>query len=79
MKVYGGCFFYQGRQVHGIVAGTQKQVAKVTGSSLGYIRGWWSPTGNKKEVEMATKNPGVLFWCENDYANQEYHRFDNFE
>jgi len=62
-KVYGGCFFMNGNQVRGIMAGTQVEIAKAANMGVAYIRNYWSETGNTKELEIALKSPGVLFWC----------------
>jgi hypothetical protein len=74
-KVYGGCFFLNGNQVRGIMAGTQVEIAKATNNGLAYIRNYWIETGNVKELEIALKTPGVLFWCSNNhYSDREYKR-----
>lgn len=70
--VYGGCFFMDGRQVRGIIFGTQKQAADATGCSKSYIAEYWCATGNKTELEIAQQEPGVLFWCENVYTGRVY-------
>lgn len=62
MKVYGGILFVQGKQARGIVAGSQKRVAELTGMSLHHIRDYWAETRNKLELETALAEPGVLFW-----------------
>ena len=62
-KVYSGSFFMNGNQVRGIMAGTQAEIAKATGSGVAYIRNYWIETRNEKELEIALKRPGVLFWC----------------
>jgi len=66
MKVYGGNFFLPGtiKQVRGIIAGTQRQAAMATGSSLSHIRTYWCQTGNEIELAAAMARPGVLLWCE---------------
>ena len=74
-KVYGGAFFLNGNQVRGIMAGTQVEIAKATNNGLAYIRNYWVETGNIKELEIALKSPGVLFWCSNNHSsNPEYKR-----
>lgn len=65
MKVYGGCYFRNGTQVRGIIAGTRKIAAQKTGSSLAYILEYWTETGNAIELKLALEHPGVLFWCNN--------------
>lgn len=68
MKVYGGEFFLRNphKQVRGIMAGTQRQVAEAIGGSVGYVRAYWTQTGNEIEVAAATGKPGVLLWADLD-------------
>jgi hypothetical protein len=73
-KVYGGCFFMNRNQVRGIMAGTQAEIAKATGSGLSYIRNYWAETGNEEDIKLALKNPGVLFWKPNDSISRPYRR-----
>lgn len=56
---------HRGKQVRGIVAGTQKQAAAAIGSGIGYIREYWSRTGNETELAVALAQPGVLFYTTN--------------
>lgn len=70
LKVYGGNFHLRGKQVHGVIAGTQNQAADATGAGLSYIRNYWCETGNATALEVALKEPGVLFWCENNHASK---------
>lgn len=78
LKVYGGMLFNPNpppdrpshkRQERVICAvGTQKELldildkAKVGPVSSGYIRNYWSITGNKAEIELALAKPHQLIW-----------------
>jgi hypothetical protein len=61
-RVYGGLVLKKGRQVRCVVAGTQREVADVVGTSLSQIRGWWAVTGNAREVALANAQPGTLVY-----------------
>lgn len=77
LKVYGGNFHLRGKQVRGIIAGTQKQAAESTGGSVNHIREYWSETGNARELEIALAEPGVLFWCPTSHkGTDEYKRVE---
>lgn len=62
LKVYGGQFVIAGKSCRAIIATTsQRNVAAVVpGASIGYIRDYWSITGNEAEVKAALERPGVL-------------------
>lgn len=72
-KVYAGMFFLNGNQVRGIMAGTQAEIAKATNNGLAYIRNYWTETGNAKELEIALRSPGVLFWCSGTACSENRH------
>lgn len=58
LKVYGGTTFYNGQQVCAIVAAHSRwKVAELTGESLYHIKGWWSLTGNQRNIELALAKP----------------------
>jgi len=62
LKVYGGLTFVNGKQLRTIIAETsQKKASKKLGITLGDLRNYWSATGNKIEVDMATSKPGFVF------------------
>lgn len=61
-KAYGGNFFMNNKQVRGIMAGTQREVAAAVGCSVNYIRTMWAATGNEKELSVCNSAPGVLFF-----------------
>lgn len=63
LKVYGGLVMRGSRQARAIIAA--HNVQEVADANPGrcsayYIRGYWSVTGNAKEVEAAMNAPGVL-------------------
>ena len=63
LKVYGGLVFHGARQVRAVIAAYNAQEvadAHPGRASAHYIRGYWSVTGNAKEVEAAMAKPGVL-------------------
>ncbi len=61
LKVYGGEIFFKGNQERVVVAAhSQKEVARITGESLYYVRGYWCETGNPTEIEKASAAPGEL-------------------
>jgi hypothetical protein len=63
LKVYGGLVFRGSRQVRAVIAAhNAEEVARAHPGrcSAYYIRGYWSVTGNVKEVEAAMAQPGVL-------------------
>jgi hypothetical protein len=62
LKVYGGLTMLHGKQVRTIVATTsQKAAAELVGISLSYLRGYWSETWNRQELEVALAQPGTVF------------------
>jgi hypothetical protein len=63
LKVYGGLVFQGARQVRAVIAAyNAEEVARAHPGrcSAYYIRGYWSVTGNAKEVEAAMAEPGIL-------------------
>ncbi len=49
-------------QVRTIVATTsKKKAAEILNLSMGAFSQFWSETGNKTEIEVATKKPGIIF------------------
>lgn len=72
LKVYGGMSILGSKQFRTIVAAPNtKVVAKLIGASDHYVRGYWSETGNAKEIEVAMSEPGVLFYAA-DHWSAEY-------
>lgn len=73
LKVYGGQVMRPGGQRRGVIAAYNAQeVADALGNaSAYYVRGYWSVTGNAKEIEVATANPGVLL-IENQRNSHNY-------
>lgn len=64
-KVYGGNRMDRGVQVRVIIATTSMaKAALAAGVSLGYVKTYWSVTGNEKEISMATAKPDTLIICE---------------
>ena len=65
LKVYGGLRFNKaGKQERVICAvNSQREVAKLTGESLYYIRDYWAITGNDEEIKQALANPHQLIWA----------------
>ena len=64
LKVFGGLTTSQnGKQTRSIVAANSiKEVAKLTGLSQYFIRGWWSITANKEERELALNKPHTVIY-----------------
>lgn len=62
LKVYGGLVMRGQRQVRAVIAASNAQeVADALGNaSAYYVRGYWSVTGNVKEVNAALALPGTL-------------------
>ena len=71
-KVYGGHPHIQGHgQVRAIMAGTQAEIAKALHTTVGYIKTYWSQTGNDVELAVALAEPGTVFWADkNKYARK---------
>ncbi|MBL4596915.1 MAG: hypothetical protein JKX99_10105 [Robiginitomaculum sp.] len=63
LKVWGGLgYTKQGKQIRTIVATrTKKRACELLGISIGHLNNYWSPTGNKIELAIATKRPEVVF------------------
>jgi hypothetical protein len=63
LKVYGGAHVVGNKCVRAIIAAHNAQeVASALGNaSAYYVRGYWSVTGNAKEIEVAMSQPGILF------------------
>lgn len=74
IKVFGGNLIKRGVQSRFIVATTSvKSAAEITGCSMSEIRNYWSETGNKKEIDVATSKPGALFVSVGgSYNNPDY-------
>jgi hypothetical protein len=70
-KVYNGCFFLNGKQVRGVMAGTQCQIAEATHTHLSYIRDYWSETGNTEAIEAARTHAGNLLWIPLNFYNAQ--------
>lgn len=61
-KVYGGVHFYRGIQRRTIViARSAAAAAKMLGVSPTYFRLYWTTTGNKTELSVASSQPGKIF------------------
>ncbi|MEJ5209393.1 hypothetical protein [Denitratimonas sp. CY0512] len=62
LKVYSGLTLGQGRkEVRTVVAAPSwKRAAEIAGLSIGFMRDYWSITGNTSEIEAAMKNPETL-------------------
>lgn len=79
MHVYGGNTFVKGKQVRAVVACKRSELPDLIGgrASKAYARNYWSMTGNKVEIEVATSKPGVLFWkdpsARGDAKISDYH------
>jgi hypothetical protein len=63
LKVYGGLSWGRGRrQVRTIVAArNQREAADLVGIDMGYMRGFWSVTGNAREIDTAMGEPFTVF------------------
>lgn len=73
LKVYGGLTFMNGEQYRTIVATTSKKKAcEIVGGSLYHFNNYWSETGNKLEIEVATSQPETIFVAPNDYISKDY-------
>lgn len=64
LRVYGGLLFNKNCKQERVVCAVNNQgeVVELTGSSLYYIRGWWSETGNEEEIKQAIAKPHQLIW-----------------
>lgn len=73
LKVYGG-LIHAGRQRRTIVAAKSRaEVCRLTGLSDSQIKGYWSVTGNKAEIDLAMSRPGVVFMSdESGYRFRQY-------
>lgn len=71
MKVYGSMWITGGKQRRCIFAGTQKQLADRIHSNVSSVRNWWTPTGNKEELQVALSKPGVLFCLNSETRKYE--------
>lgn len=61
LKVYGGWLLGPGGQWRYIMASTSwNKVAKASGSSVGFLRDYWSITGNDAKVRRAMTHPETL-------------------
>lgn len=63
LKVYGGLVMRGHRQARAVIAAhnAQEVADALPGrASAYYVRGYWSVTGNAKEIEAAMATPGVL-------------------
>ncbi|WP_293000039.1 hypothetical protein [Nevskia sp.] len=68
LKVYG-CNL-DGRH-RGIVAATSQVVAaKLLGLTLSHLRTYGCETGNKEEVELAMREPGIAWQCVDRVSSQ---------
>jgi hypothetical protein len=73
LKVYGGLVFRGPRQVRAVIAAyNAEEVARAHPGrcSAHYIRGYWSVTGNTKEVEAAMAQPGILLVEESERSGR---------
>ena len=59
LKVYGGLETRQYGEQHRIVVATtsKARLVRILGVGIYIVNTWWAETGNKREVELATKNP----------------------
>jgi hypothetical protein len=64
------------RQARCIVASTsQSKAADLFGMTIGQFRSFGCETGNAKEIEVATAEPGVVFWSPLDWSeDRKFHR-----
>lgn len=63
MKVFSGCAFIKGVQVHAFLAATsQKRCAELLQTSVNYVRGYWGVTGNSLVREIALESPETIFY-----------------
>lgn len=61
LKVYGGLLHTNHGQRRHIMASTSwAKVAIATKCSIGFLRDYWSITGNATEIETAMKSPETL-------------------
>lgn len=64
-KVFHGCSFLKNvaGQVDILIAtSSQKRVSELTGLSLGTIKNYFSQTGNKETIEIATAKHETIFY-----------------
>lgn len=63
MKVYGTTLYSSGGQHRAVVAARSKaEAARAFNITPHQARGWCEITGNAREVEAATSEPGIVFW-----------------
>lgn len=68
-KVFGGHVILNGDPHRAIVAATsQRKAAIAIGVGVSTIRKYWSVTGNKVEVLIATRHPGIVFVCDREFS-----------
>jgi hypothetical protein len=72
LKVYGAWRFRAGKQVRAIAAvNSQKEFAALLDTSLNFVRGYASETGNACELKIAFSKPGTMFWAPLNDAMRE--------
>ena len=60
-KVYGGMIMVNGKQVRVVIATTSAQkAAHAAKTTVGYVRDYWSVTGNEAEINAAMATPETL-------------------
>jgi hypothetical protein len=69
LKVFGGLVFVGRTQKRCVIATTsQAKAAEAAGVNIGYIRDYWSITGNAAEVAAALSMPEVALVREDHYS-----------
>ena len=78
-KVYCRCSIYNGKQVRAIVATkTKKKASILLGISYSYFTDYFCETGNEKELEIALKNPEIVFYTDIICSNRNYQIMEKY-
>lgn len=70
-KVYG--IGWMGRYRRIVAASSQKEAARLIGTTLSHLREYASVTGNTEEVELAMSDPGSV-WERKDHGHDVWRK-----
>lgn len=81
LTVYGGRHFVGNSQCRMIVATyTKRRAIEILQISASSFRDFWCATGNTRELEIAAREPEVVFYCMNEFTSDPvFKRLDELE
>lgn len=69
LKVYGGSCCGNHREI--VATRTKRKAMELFGISYSHFKDYYSETGNKNEIEIATSKPNIIFRTK-DNSSREY-------